>query len=600
MEAKIDNAEQRPPRELEAMISVEPSLSSPDSAQPLFEKVPMTATPPPLSSEPVEESEGPAKNSPFIDRGRHRPKLGTPSRGKTRHLSLPLAAGTYVAFDIETTGGNPEKNGITEIFALRYQDHKVVDTFYSMVNPGVPIPPIVRRMTGITNKMVRDAPPIKAVMPEFLKFIGDDVLVSHNTIGDMKFIRYFAELSCQHEVTNYYLCTHLLVEKLAPNAPDKSLRGLASFFKLPGDAQLHRAEADAYLTLELFKVLLKKMEDKGIGSITDAIRFQGDFESGTRLGWAIKPEVLQSLPEANGVFYLYDLSGNVTFLSSAHNLAREVKRLQKLGTLPKQLLRAVLASSELKFEVTPTAFAASLLEAQSIAKHRVRFDPANWHQRTANFIYLALEEDEFRLTTGPLVAGVVALLGPVRGGKDVTVLLDQIALALDRKPSKKGLKVEAAEAPLLIDFFRRRRLEPKFKERFLALFPRLDKNFRKLQRIRDHLNQLAIPEDLFGAEACSGVLAVAIEDRWHLYSIAVGRVQSEFNVQGDLLQGLHAHGLHLRIFKEIQKAKGGMTQEIQPLTLAEATQLNRMFWWAFFGQRHENVRIIKAEELPTL
>lgn len=563
----------------------------------------MTSTPPPLASEAAPENEAPGKaaGSSFIDRGRQRPqKLGTPGRGKTRHLALPLAEGTYVAFDIETTGGNPEKNGITEIFALRYHNQKVVDTFYSMVNPGVPIPPIVRRMTGITNKMVRDAPPIKAVMPEFLQFIGDDVLVSHNTIGDMKFIRYFAETSCQHEVTNYYLCTHLLVEKLAPNAPDKSLRGLASFFKLPGDAQLHRAEADAYLTLELFKVLLKKMEDKGLSSITDGIRFQGDFESGTRLGWGIKQEVLQSLPETTGVFYLYDLSGNVTFLSSAHNLAREVKRLQKLGALPKQLLRAVLASSELKYEETTTAFAASLLEAQSIAKHRVRFDPANWHQRTANFIYLCLEEEDYRLTTGPLVAGVVALLGPIRGGKDVSSLLDQLALTLDRKPSKKGLKVEAEEAPLIIDFFRRRRLEATFKERFLSLFPRLDANMKRLGRIREQLNQLAIPEDLFGAEACSGVLAVAIADRWHLYSIAVGRVQSEFNVQGDLMQGLHAHGLHLRIYKQIKKAKQRLQKEVQPLSLAEATQLNRMFWWAFFGQRHENVRIIKIEELPAL
>ncbi|MFN9971741.1 MAG: PolC-type DNA polymerase III, partial [Phycisphaerae bacterium] len=65
-----------------------------------------------------------------------------------------LEKGAYIAFDIETTGGNPEKNGITEIFALRYREGVIVDTFYSMVNPGVAIPPIVRRMTGITNKMV--------------------------------------------------------------------------------------------------------------------------------------------------------------------------------------------------------------------------------------------------------------------------------------------------------------------------------------------------------------------------------------------------------------------------------------------------------------
>jgi len=163
------------------------------------------------------ESDSAESNPP----ANHGPRSGKsnkeiPAKGKTRHLQASLNEGTYIVFDIETTGGNPEKNGITEIFALRYHKGQIIDTFYSMVNPGVSIPPIVRRMTGITNKMVRDAPPIKAIMPEFIRFIADDILVAHNTIGDMKFIRYFAQHECQHEVTNYFMCTHLLVEKVAP------------------------------------------------------------------------------------------------------------------------------------------------------------------------------------------------------------------------------------------------------------------------------------------------------------------------------------------------------------------------------------------------
>lgn len=520
-----------------------------------------------------------------------------PARGKTKHLSLALEEGTYIAFDIETTGGNPEKNGITEIFALRYRNGKVEDTFYSMVNPGVSIPPIVRRMTGITNKMVKDAPPIKAVMPEFIRFIADDVLVSHNTIGDMKFIRYFAEVDCNHEVGNYYLCTHLLVEKLAPNAPDKSLRGLAEFFRLPADAQLHRAEADSYLTLELFKVLLEKMQVKGIKSIADAIRFQGDFESGTRLGWGIKSEALRELPEGNGVFYLYDYSGQVSFLSSAHNLSREVRRLQKLNALPKQLLRAVLSSCDLKFEETTTAFAASLLEAQALTKHRVRFDPANWHQRTANFIYICKDEDAYRLTTGPLTAGVIALLGPIRGGKDVTILLDHISQVVQRKPTKKGLKLTNEEAAILKDFFERRKLQPGWREKIASIIPKFDSTFQDIRRIRNELRDIAIPEDMYGTRICSGVLAVGLPDRWHLYAVAKGRLQSEFNVQGDLIEGLRTNGLNLRLYRNIKDAMKEKTPD-EPMGLGDAIILNRMFWWAFFGNRHENVRVLHVEELP--
>jgi DNA polymerase III epsilon subunit family exonuclease len=563
----------------------------------------MTFIQPKANAGPTSNSDSDsAENTPNAQQGPRPGKSNReiPAKGKTRHLHASLNEGTYIVFDIETTGGNPEKNGITEIFALRFHKGQIIDTFYSMVNPGVSIPPIVRRMTGITNKMVRDAPPIKAIMPEFIRFIADDILVAHNTIGDMKFIRYFAQTECHHEVTNYFMCTHLLVEKMAPNAPDKSLRGLGDFFKLPTDAQLHRAEADTYLTLELFKVLLQKLEDKGIKSIADAIRFQGDFESGTRLGWGVKPEALANLPDREGVFYLYDYSGHVTFLSSAHSIAREVKRLQKLNALPKQLLRAVLSSSDIRVEETPTGFAAALLEAQSLVRHRIRFDPANWHQRTANFIYICKDEDAYRLTTGPLVADVVSFLGPIRGGKDITTLLDHMARILGRKPAKKGLQVLPDEWPIIDTFFRRKKLVPTIKEKFLSFFPKFDEKYRQMQKIRDQLSEIAIPEDLFGASICSGILAVAIEDRWHLYCLAVGRLQSEFSVQGDLVQGLKKNDLNIRVYRQLKDAVREISSVRQPLTYGDAILLNRMFWWAFFGERHENVRVMTLDALAHL
>ena len=112
----------------------------------------------------------------------------------------------YIVFDIETTGGNPIHNGITEIFAIKCKaDGKVLDTFYSMVNPKVPIPPIVRRMTGITDKMVAGQPLIEEVMPGFIEFAGNAIFVSHNTIGDLRFLRYFAAVECKHRLNNFFL-----------------------------------------------------------------------------------------------------------------------------------------------------------------------------------------------------------------------------------------------------------------------------------------------------------------------------------------------------------------------------------------------------------
>ena len=164
-----------------------------------------------------------------------------------KFLAKGLDAGNFIIFDIETTGGNPDKNGITEIFAIKFRDGKPGETFYSMVNPGIPIPPIVRRMTGINNKMVRDQPRIDAVIPEFMEFVGDDIFVSHNTIGDMKFIRYFAEKVTGKMPENFYLCTHLLVEKLVSEAPDKSLKGVVRH-QTVNDLPLGR-NIDEYLRL---------------------------------------------------------------------------------------------------------------------------------------------------------------------------------------------------------------------------------------------------------------------------------------------------------------------------------------------------------------
>jgi DNA polymerase III epsilon subunit family exonuclease len=522
--------------------------------------------------------------------------LSITSRGRIRHLLHSLATGRFIAFDIETTGGNPEKNGITEIFALRYEQGRVVDTFYSMVNPKVSIPPIVRRMTGITNRMVKDAPEIAEVMPKLLDFIGQDVLVSHNTIGDMKFLRYFSAQVTGSMLANYYLCTHLLVEKLVSDAPDKSLKGLAQYFSLPADQQLHRAEADAYLTLELFKVLLERLTEKGITRIMDAIRFQGDFESGMRLGWGVPEEQLKQLPDAAGVFYLYDALGQLTFLSGAHNLVKEARKLQKLNQLPRQLLKSVLASTQIRYKETPTAFAASLAEAEGIVRNKVKFDPSNWHQRTANFLYVKEDGEELRFGTGPLPAGTVLALGPIRGGREVSLLMEQLSRVYRKKLSKKGLRLNHKEGRLALDFLNGRRIELPLFDKVLDWLGGLRPDPR-IEEIKSELKDLSVPIELNNLEACSGLLAVPKDNCWYLYVVACGVPLKEMILAGDLMQSLKQNGQHLQLYKEIKLTIYQRRKGIKPLTVEETMFINRAFWWAYFGSRHEDVRVIPVDDL---
>ena len=109
--------------------------------------------------------------------------------------------------------------------------------------------------------MVKDAPLISEIMPKLIEFIGDSVLVSHNTIGDLKFLRYFAFKNENYNLNNFFLCTHLLSEKLIADAKDKSLKGLSQHLGFPLDSS-HRAEVDTDMTLGLFEELLVRLKDR--------------------------------------------------------------------------------------------------------------------------------------------------------------------------------------------------------------------------------------------------------------------------------------------------------------------------------------------------
>ena len=103
---------------------------------------------------------------------------------------LPLIKlNEYISFDLETTGLNPDVDRITEISACRFVNGEFSEEFTSLINPGIPIPKNIIALTGITNDMVKDAPFISSILPDFLVFIGTTPLVGHNIDFDYTFIR---------------------------------------------------------------------------------------------------------------------------------------------------------------------------------------------------------------------------------------------------------------------------------------------------------------------------------------------------------------------------------------------------------------------------
>lgn len=515
-------------------------------------------------------------------------------------LFVPITTAEFIVFDIETTGGNPDKNGITEIFAIRWGPQGIVDTFYSMVNPGVSIPPIVRRMTGITNAMVRDAPPITEVMPKLLEFAKDDVFVSHNTIGDMKFLRHFAQQACGVELGNFFLCTHLLIEKLAPEAPDKSLKGLAAYFKLD-TGELHRAEADAYVTLALFKVLLSKLQQRAVKSIDEAVRLQGDLESGMRLGWGVEPACLTNLPTRAGVFQLFDHDRRLLFASSALQLDREVLKLASLNQLPRQLLRLVLKSYDLTVKESPSALAAMLEEWDAVCEHKINFDPSLWHQRSVPVLALVERKDGLVLDITAFVPGTKWAYGPVRDRKQLADLLSKIGQALGIGPARANLKLPQDCGELITAYFEGRlegeREQLRLKKRSVKLWfkPAERKAIGRRLALMEKLLAIGPRPRLELLLEKSGIVVVQAGKNNHslLYPVAAARLGTPIQIQGEASEYLRVAQHRDALVQQIRALSEGLQHT--PLTLREAGYANALFWSLFFGRNDS--RLIPLAEL---
>jgi DNA polymerase III epsilon subunit family exonuclease len=118
--------------------------------------------------------------------------------------SILISAQRYVALDIETTGLDPALEQILELAAVRVEDGKITERFSQLIRPTKPISPFITQLTGIDDRMVADAPSIQEVLPAFLEFLGEDLILGHNTAFDLRFIRYHSMVVLKRKVCNPY------------------------------------------------------------------------------------------------------------------------------------------------------------------------------------------------------------------------------------------------------------------------------------------------------------------------------------------------------------------------------------------------------------
>ena len=176
-----------------------------------------------------------------------------------------LMGETYVVFDIETTGFSPIHNRIIEIGAVKVANGEILDRFSTFVNPDVPIPYRIEKLTSINDSMVMDSPMIDVILPRFLEFCEGCVLVAHNANFDMSFILENAKRQgIKTDIT--YVDTVGIARMLLPNQAKHTLDAVAKTLNVSLENH-HRAVDDAECTAEIFIKLCKMLLEKGADTL---------------------------------------------------------------------------------------------------------------------------------------------------------------------------------------------------------------------------------------------------------------------------------------------------------------------------------------------
>jgi DNA polymerase III epsilon subunit family exonuclease len=173
----------------------------------------------------------------------------------TPEALISIREAPLVIFDLETTGLDPREDAIIEIGGIKIKGGEVLEEFSTLVNPYREISPQITALTGITNEELVSAPSIKTVLPQFLDFFSDCILVAHNAEFDMSFL---TSTCAQHGYQLYWpsFCTLKMCRALLPELPSKSLDALAQHYQLKFEAR-HRSIGDIKVTVEVLRRLLE-------------------------------------------------------------------------------------------------------------------------------------------------------------------------------------------------------------------------------------------------------------------------------------------------------------------------------------------------------
>ena len=333
-------------------------------------------------------------------------------------LGIPLSEVTFACVDLETTGGAPPESRITEIGAVRYRGGEREATFQTLVDPGIPIPRFVSHLTGIDDFMVREAPPVEAVLPSLLEFLRGAVFVAHNAGFDHRFLNHDLERLGYDPVPGPPVCTARLARRVltADDVPNLRLATLAQFFRT-ASRPIHRALDDAEACAEVLHGLLDLGGRLGILTLTDlreAVRARGRRHLG-------KVRLADGLPSVPGV-YLFRRPptgsgpGEVLYVGKSRDIRARV-RSYFYGDDRRRIDSMLAEAGAVEPHPCGSEVEALVLEARLIRRHAPRYNRRGKAWRRYAYLKLDLAEAWPRLKVVRKVNDRGAYLGPFRSSR---------------------------------------------------------------------------------------------------------------------------------------------------------------------------------------
>lgn len=279
----------------------------------------------------------------------------------------------YCILDIETTGGQFNEEGITEIAIYKFDGHEITDQFITLVNPEIPIQPFVVKLTGINNAMLRSAPKFYEVAKRVIEITEGCIIVAHNASFDFRILKTeFNRLG--FDFIKETLCTVELSKKLIPEMPSYSLGKLVRALGIPVTDR-HRASGDAMATVKLFKLLLSKDTEKEI--------LKGFIKTEAKTGLSPKLlDIVESLPNKTGIYYIHNDKGDLIYIGKSKNIKKRINQhFTGSASKSKKIQREVFAVT---YEETGSELIALLKESEEIKINKPIFNRA---QRKSIFQY---------------------------------------------------------------------------------------------------------------------------------------------------------------------------------------------------------------------